>query len=139
MAKRKSSGGRRRQTDPFIKAAAHPTRQTILRSLKERKRLSTMELEKLTGESRYNLYHHLAQLEDAELIDYELEDSRAKQYYLKGGEHSLERFVYLETGDDGASAAITDILKLLESTTTSALPEPKAVESISLIIRLRKG
>ena len=40
------------------KAALHPVRDKILRLLTEDER-STVELEALTGENRYNLYHHL--------------------------------------------------------------------------------
>ena len=58
MSKRKTSKSRRLQTDPTIAAAAHPTRQTILKNLQENDALTTIELQKLTGEDRYNLYHH---------------------------------------------------------------------------------
>jgi DNA-binding transcriptional ArsR family regulator len=139
MAKRKPKEGRRRQTDPFIKAAAHPTRQTILRKLKDKKKLSTIELEKLTGETRYNLYHHLAQLKDAELIDYELEDSRAKRYFLKSGKHSDDTFLQLQSDDPVAAKHIPELLKLLARATSDNLPSNKEIESISVIVRLKKA
>lgn len=137
MTKQKSVRGRRRQTDPLIKAAAHPTRQTILQSLKENDKLSTMELEKLTGETRYNLYHHLAQLQDADLIDYELEDSRAKQYFLKANTNAEETFLLLESQDRKAAKQIPALLELLAQASSTSLPEVAEIESISIIISLK--
>lgn len=137
MTKQKSRRGRRRQTDPLIKAAAHPTRQTILQSLKENDKLSTMELEKLTGETRYNLYHHLAQLQDADLIDFELEDSRAKQYFLKASKDADETFLLLESQDRRAAKQIPALLQLLAQASSTSLPAVAEIESISVIISLK--
>jgi DNA-binding transcriptional ArsR family regulator len=50
------------------KAVAHPVRQKILHSLKESAK-STTKLEEELGENRYNLYHHLEILVDADLIE----------------------------------------------------------------------
>lgn len=59
MSKDKSTGSRRLQTDPFIKAAAHPTRQAILKTLQENDSLTTVE--------RF-LYFDSAEKQDAELM-----------------------------------------------------------------------
>ena len=138
MTKRKGGQSRRLQTDPYIKAASHPTRQTILKSLQENDALTTIELQKLTGEDRYNLYHHLAKLQDAGLVDYELEDSRAKRYFLNSDEDTAERFFYLEPGDSKARRTISDLLMVLAGSSESTLPSSEDVESVSIIFRLRK-
>ena len=138
MSKRKASQSRRRQTDPYIKAASHPTRQTILKSLQENDALTTIELQELTGEDRYNLYHHLAKLQDAGLVDFELEDSRAKRYFLSSDEDRVERFVYLERSDTKARRTISDLLMVLAGSSESTLPRPVDVESVSIIFRLVK-
>ncbi|NQV16465.1 winged helix-turn-helix transcriptional regulator, partial [bacterium] len=64
------------------KAATHPVRSAILKSLKESPK-GTIELEKITGEARYNLYHHLGFLEEAGLVRWKLKDSKTKIYSLK--------------------------------------------------------
>ncbi len=138
MIKRKGSPSRRLQTDPYIKAASHPTRQTILKSLQENDALTTIELQELTGEDRYNLYHHLAKLQDAGLVDYELEDSRAKRYFLSSNEDTTERFIYLERSDSKARRTISELLTVLAGSSEITLPGSEDVESVSLIFRLRK-
>jgi DNA-binding transcriptional ArsR family regulator len=135
MSKRES---RRLRTDPYIAAASHPTRQTILKNLQENDSLTTIELQKLTGEDRYNLYHHLAKLQDAGLVDFELEDSRAKKYFLKSDEETTERFFYLEQGDSTARKTISQLLMILAESSESTFPGAEDVESVSVIFRLRK-
>ncbi len=63
------------------KAALHPVRDSILRLLKESD-LSTVELESLTGENRYNLYHHLEVLLKTGLVQEMESDSRARVYSI---------------------------------------------------------
>ena len=138
MSKRKVSRSRRLQTDPYIKAASHPTRQTILKSLQENDALTTIELQKLTGEDRYNLYHHLAKLQEAGLVDYELEDSRAKKYFLNSDEDLVVRFFYLEPNDAKSRRAISGLLMVLADSSESTLPSTEDVESVSIIFRLRR-
>ena len=67
-----------------VKAASHPVRREILKTLKEGP-LSSVDLEDKLGESRYNLYHHLDVLSEANLIkgSASKDDSKAKQYQLK--------------------------------------------------------
>ena len=66
------------------KAVAHPVRQKILHSLKESAK-STTKLEEEVDEDRYNLYHHLKTLEDANLIEKaSTAEGKGSQYVLKG-------------------------------------------------------
>jgi len=138
MSKQKPSKSRRLQTDPYIKAASHPTRQTILKNLQENDALTTIELQKLTGEDRYNLYHHLAKLQEAGLVDYELEGSRAKKYFLSSDQETDERFFHIEGSDPETRRALSEVLKLLAGSTDSSFPGAKDVESVTVIFRLRK-
>ena len=64
------------------KAATHPFRASILKSLKEGDK-STVELEQVTGEARYNLYHHLNALEQVGLVGWTMKDNKTKLYHLK--------------------------------------------------------
>ena len=50
-SKHRSSAGRSYMADA-LKAAAHPTRQDILKALEEKPH-TTVELEEVTGENRY--------------------------------------------------------------------------------------
>ena len=138
MSKRKSGKSRRLQTDPTIAAAAHPTRQTILKNLQENDALTTIELQKLTGEDRYNLYHHLAKLQDAGLVDYELAGSRAKKYFLSTDEDTVERYFHIDGSDPKTRQALAEVLKVLAGSSDSTLPGSEDVESVTVIFRLRK-
>ncbi len=64
------------------KAAAHPVRTQILKALRQGER-STVDLEGLTGESRYNLYHHLNALEQVGLVGWKMRDNKTKLYFLR--------------------------------------------------------
>jgi DNA-binding transcriptional ArsR family regulator len=138
MSKRKTSKSRRLQTDPTIAAASHPTRQTILKNLQENDALTTIELQKLTGEDRYNLYHHLAKLQEAGLVDYELEGSRAKKYFLSTDKDTVERYFHVEGSDPKTKQALAEVLKVLAGASDSTLPGSEDVESVTVIFRLRK-
>ncbi len=67
---------------PETKAATHPVRAQILKALKEGDK-STVDLEQTTGETRYNLYHHLNALEQVGLIGWTMRDFKTKLYHSK--------------------------------------------------------
>ena len=60
-----------------VKAATHPVRREILKSLKKGPQ-STVDLEEELKESRYNLYHHLDVLSSAGLVKESLSKSGGK-------------------------------------------------------------
>jgi len=64
------------------KAATHPVRAQILKALKTGDK-STVELESITGEARYNLYHHLNALEEAGFVGWKMRDNKTKLYRAK--------------------------------------------------------
>ena len=137
MSKKKAARSNRQHTDPFIKAAAHPTRQTILKGLKENDSLSTLELEVLTNENRYNLYHHLSKLVEADLVEAKLDNGRAKRYSLKADIGGQDRFLHLDKDDPAAAKVIAQLLRLLEGSGEASPPDAKDVESVSVIFRSR--
>lgn len=67
---------------PTTKAVTHPVRSQILRALKEGDK-PTVELEDITGETRYNLYHHLNALEQVGLVGWTMRDNKTKLYRLQ--------------------------------------------------------
>jgi len=90
--------GARTYISHATKAAAHPVRSTILKSLQESEK-ATSELETLTNESRYNLYYHLNELEKADLIEWKMRDNKTKIYRLKSAERPKVAVVLLDSDD----------------------------------------
>lgn len=80
------------------KAATHPVRSLILKSLKDSPK-STLELEAITGEPRYNLYHHLNFLEKAGLVAWDLKDNKTKIYFLPELKRPEAAIVVFDQGD----------------------------------------
>jgi DNA-binding transcriptional ArsR family regulator len=124
----------RLHTSEIIRAASHPTRQLILKGLKE-KDLSTIDLERQTGENRYNLYHHLGVLEEAGLIESQLEDGRAKKYRLTRPESARETFFQFERGEMADPRALARILEALAATLDEPIADPQDVQSITIMLR----
>ena len=120
-------------TPESIEAAAHPTRQTLLRILKERDH-STIELERRTGESRYNLYHHLQKLQEVGLIDSRLSDGRAKTYFLADEGYSGDQFYQLEAGRLSDPTLLTHVLEALSAALGQPVPDPQRVKSLSVFV-----
>ena len=118
MGKRPSGSGssdsRRTLLSSAVSATAHPTRELILRELKEGPR-SALELEDVTGESRYNLYHHLGVLEDAQLITASLVDSRKKkQYELSRPSKPEVSLLILDQDDTEEMEILKEVLERLD-------------------------
>ena len=67
-----------------VKAATHPVRRDILKSLKKGPQ-STVDLQEELKESRYNLYHHLEVLSSAGLVKESVSKSggKVRQFSLK--------------------------------------------------------
>lgn len=135
MARRKHRDRRGRlQTSEIIRAAAHPTRQQVLKELKEQD-LSTIELERRTGENRYNLYHHLGVLAEAGLIESRLEDGRAKKYHLTQPEGAREIYFQFERAEMADPQALARILESLAQAVGEPLADPQDVHSVTIMLR----
>tara|TARA_B110000438_G_scaffold179090_1_gene171192 strand:- start:37 stop:522 length:486 start_codon:yes stop_codon:yes gene_type:complete len=64
--------------DPKQIALAHPTRAAMYQILSSKKEMATVELEKEIKVTRYHLYHHLKQLQEAGLVENHRDQGRAK-------------------------------------------------------------
>lgn len=73
---------RRKYIEDAFKAAAHPVRGKILKALQESDK-TIAELERLTGENRYNLYFHLSKLEKEHLIGWKMQDNKTKIFHRR--------------------------------------------------------
>ena len=83
MMKKKDNYNRGARTylESAVKAASHPIRNQILRNLKKGP-LSTIDLEEMVGENRYNLYHHLDVLIQSNLICEDAPTGKMKRYRM---------------------------------------------------------
>ncbi|HLC06398.1 MAG TPA: winged helix-turn-helix domain-containing protein [Anaerolineales bacterium] len=124
----------RLHTSEIIRAAAHPTRQLILKGLRERE-LSTIDLERQTGENRYNLYHHLGVLVEAGLVEAQLEDGRAKKYRLTRPESAREAFFQFERGEKADPGALARLLEALAEAQGEPIADPQDVQSVTIMLR----
>ena len=70
--------------DPLRVALAHPTREALVSSLNGTAEMSTVQLQKSTGVTRYHLYHHLQQLEKAGVVENHRNEGRARWWRLTG-------------------------------------------------------
>ena len=73
--------------NPHAIALAHPTRAQLYSALCASEEMSTVELEKAVGVTRYHLYHHLAQLAKLDLVENHRDVGRAK--WWRAGEKAL--------------------------------------------------
>jgi len=115
-----------------VRATSHPTRQLILDSLQQSDR-STVELEQLTGENRYNLYHHLATLEQAGLVGYRLKEGRLKEFYLRR-ETKPTRSFYTIQRDRIGTREFNRLLRALGPALEGDLPHPSKVNRLDIML-----
>jgi len=124
----------RLHTSEIIRAASHPTRQLILKGLKDQD-LSTIDLERQTGENRYNLYHHLGVLVEAGLVEAQLEDGRAKKYRLTRPESARETFFQFERGELADPRGLARILESLAAALDEPIADPQDIQSVTIMLR----
>jgi len=96
--KNKKSKSSRSYIRPATKAATHPVRAQILKALKASDK-STVELESMTGEARYNLYHHLNALEQADFVGWKMRDNKTKLFHIKNPEKPEATVIVLDKND----------------------------------------
>ena len=116
------------------KAALHPLRDSILRLLKEDDR-STVELEALTGENRYNLYHHLDVLLKTGLVQ-ELESgSRARVFAITKPKKPEAAVVLLGPRERKRSPEAWDrLIDALEELEGERIPHRRSIRKIQVQI-----
>ena len=66
-----------------LRVASHPIRREILKTLKHGASMSTSEINKILNIDRFNLYHHLKELEGYNLIDIDKKKCFGKKIYYK--------------------------------------------------------
>lgn len=134
MARRKTSSGEsgRAYMSEVVKAAAHPTRQAILRALEQEAR-TTVELEEETGENRYHLYHHLAVLEDAGLVTSRV-IGKAKEFSLLKPKRPEAAYLELDRGDPGERDKLERLLEVVRSITDDGIPNLEKVTRARLML-----
>jgi len=115
-----------------MKATSHPTRELILRELKEGPR-STSELEDVTGESRYNLYHHLSVLEEAQLVRSAISSGRTKVFELLTPKRPDVAFMVLDSKDDEEAAVLEKVLEVLQAETSEEIPQADEIRRAKMV------
>jgi len=130
--KEKSSDSRRTLVSSSMSATAHPTRELILRTLKEGPQ-STLDLEKVTGENRYNLYHHLSVLEDVPLITSSIGEGRSKVFELYNPKRPEVAFIVLDSREKEEAKALKKILKLLDEETAEGVPHRRDIRRAKMV------
>ena len=123
----------RAYADEAIRAGSHPTRRTILKSLQESD-CTTIQLEQITGENRYNLYHHLAILKDAGLVDTRLVDGRIKKYHLRRSERPQAVFFQVSLEEQGRSRRWDTFMQALQALVGEEVPQLRQVDQIAVML-----
>ena len=90
--------GARTYLKSAVKAASHPVRSKILKTLKAGS-MSTPDLEEAVGENRYNLYHHLDVLIESDLIS-EIRSGKKSKYYQLNTPKKPNVAVFIFTEED---------------------------------------
>jgi DNA-binding transcriptional ArsR family regulator len=119
--------------DESLRAATHPTRQTILKALQESDR-STTDLEHLTGENRYNLYHHLAMLEQAGMVGHRLKDSRTKEFFLRKPSRRQSAVYQVNREETPAPALWEAFFHALSALSGEEIPRTRRVTGATVIL-----
>jgi DNA-binding transcriptional ArsR family regulator len=127
-----SSDSKRTLATIAMKATSHPTRELILRELKEGPR-STLELEAATGEDRYNLYHHLGVLEDARLVTSSVGEGRTKTFELREAKRPEVAFLVLDRSDEEEAEILEKVVDLLERETPDGIPRASDVRRAKMV------
>ena len=136
MRRRSKESERRTErsyTSIGVKAASHPTRQLILKALEESGR-STVDLEQITNENRYNLYHHLSVLEDAGLVASRIADGKVKEFSLVQPERPETVYLQLDRSDPNERKQLDTLLTTLNGITKGKIPHLKKVTSARLML-----
>lgn len=130
---RKRPGSGRSYAADAIKATAHPTRALILKALRGQSR-STAELEDLTGENRYNLYHHLDVLQQVGLVGFRMGESRMKEFHLQKPKRPDTAYLQLERDDAEDGEKFERIVDVLGETYGVEIPNLHKITRIRIIL-----
>ena len=116
-----------------VSASSHPTRQAILKALKSGP-ITTMQLEDATGETRYNLYHHLTVLEETGLVRHRLK-GKIKEYRLATKRKPSAMYYQVDADDMFTDRKKFDrFLRALSDLVNEDIPQKKKVQKISISV-----
>jgi DNA-binding transcriptional ArsR family regulator len=133
MAARPGSGsGSRSYMSEVVKAAAHPTRQAILKALEKEPR-TTVELEESTGENRYHLYHHLSVLEGAGMVTSRV-TGKAKEYTLRRPDRPEAIYLELDADDPDEKGKLETLLGVVREVADDRIPQLDKVTRVRLML-----
>ena len=118
-------GAGRSYTSEVVKAAVHPTRQGILKALEGEPR-TTVQLEEITGENRYHLYHHLSVLEEAGLVASRIV-GKAKEFSLLKTKKPEAVYLQLDGDDPAEREKLDTLLKAVRKVSEDRVPHLKKV------------
>ena len=137
MMKKKDNYNRGARTylESAVKAASHPIRNQILRNLKKGP-LSTIDLEEMVGENRYNLYHHLEVLVRSDLICEDETTGKTKKFKMKV-QKKPEVGVLLFNQDDIKNnlSSWNKILDILENIEGEKIPIKAMIKGIEIHLK----
>jgi hypothetical protein len=116
------------------RAVTHPVRTDILKALKEGDK-STVELEQVTGETRYNLYHHLNALEQIGLVGWSMKDNKTKLYHAEKP-RAPEVAVIILTNEDikAKQEKFGKLIASLREIEDEAIPNPENITSAEICL-----
>ena len=123
---------RRSYMSDVVKAAAHPTRQAILRALGRGPR-TTVELEQELGENRYHLYHHLSVLEDAGLLQSRLV-GKSKEYTLLAPKRPEAVYFELDASDPEERQKLKELMAAVGDVADGKIPHLDKVVRARLML-----
>ena len=121
-----------------LKAASHPIRTQILKHLKSAPR-SAIELEEFTGRSRYDLYHHLAVLDEENLIGQRFRDGKTKEFFLAkpSNPHSIA-MLFDQEDLEKKPKALDKLIEAAEELEGSEIPHKERISGVQMILSLQK-
>jgi len=123
---------------PETKAVAHPVRAQILKALKEGDK-STVELEAITGETRYNLYHHLNALEQVGLLGWTMRDNKTKLYHAKTPDNREVTVIMLAEEDVKAKKEqLEQLVKVLGVLNENKLPAADKITHAEICLHYKR-
>ena len=123
----------REHVSEAIKVASHPVRSEILRALREAPS-SAVELEKKTGRSRYDLYHHLGVLEASGLAEHRFRDGKTKEFSLRTPSRPDHVVLLLDRTELKKNAkALRDLVRAAEALEGTKIPHKSKISGVQII------
>ena len=119
-----------------VKAASHPARTQILKWLKKSPS-SANELEEATGRSRYDLYHHLAVLQNNHLVKHRFRDGKTKEFFLDQPSRPDSIVMLFDHNDLKENPkALNKLIEAAADLEGTEIPHKKKISGVQIIFSL---